>query len=58
MLVVNVDILLEPAFVQQGDNRGEDVVNTQTFYQLTYTATYDPGTANNVYYWSDTYRMI
>lgn len=46
------------AFVQQGDNRGEDVVNTQTFYQLTYTATYDPGTANNVYYWSDTYRMI
>lgn len=43
---------------KQGDNRGEDVVNTQTFYQLTYTATYDPGTANNVYYWSDTYRMI
>lgn len=46
------------AFVQQGDNRGEDVVNTATFYQLTYTATYDPSTANNVYYWADTYRLI
>src|SRR5690606_35982939 len=46
------------AFVQQGDNRGEDVVNTATFYQLTYTATYDPTTANNVYYWIDGYRLI
>lgn len=46
------------AFVQQGDNRGEDVVNTATFYQLTYTATYDPTTANNVYYWVDGYRLI
>lgn len=46
------------AFVQQGDNRGEDVVNIATFYQLTYTATYDPTTANNVYYWVDTYRLI
>ncbi|MCZ2338032.1 MAG: hypothetical protein LC127_07500, partial [Chitinophagales bacterium] len=44
------------AFVQQGDNRGEDVVNQATFYQLTYTATYDPTTANNVYYWIDGYR--
>ena len=46
------------AVIQQNDNRGEDVVNTQAFYQLTYTATYDPTTANNVYYWSDTYRLI
>lgn len=46
------------AATQQGDNRGEDVVNTQTFYQLTYTGTYDPSTANNVYMWSDTYRLI
>jgi hypothetical protein len=46
------------AFVEQGDNRGEDVVNTATFYQLTYTATYDPTTANNVYYWVDGYRLI
>jgi hypothetical protein len=46
------------AFIQQGDNRGEDVVNIAGFYQLTYTATYDPTTANNVFYWSDTYRLI
>jgi len=46
------------AFVQQGDNRGEDVVNTATFYQLTYTNTYDPTTANNVWMWSDSYRLI
>ncbi|WP_419212533.1 RagB/SusD family nutrient uptake outer membrane protein [Maribacter sp. X9] len=46
------------AFVEQGDNRGEDVVNMATFYQLTYTATYDPTTANNVYYWIDGYRLI
>ena len=46
------------AFVEQGDNRGEDVVNTATFYQLTYTATYDQTTANNVYYWVDGYRLI
>ncbi len=46
------------AFVQQGDNRGEDVVNNATFYQLTYTATYDGTSANNVYYWIDGYRLI
>lgn len=46
------------AFVQQNDCRGEDVVNTATFYQLTYTATYDPTTANNIYYWIDGYRLI
>jgi len=46
------------AFVQQGDNRGEDVVNTATFYQLTYTATYSTTSANNVNYWKDSYRLI
>ncbi|MDP2088241.1 MAG: RagB/SusD family nutrient uptake outer membrane protein [Flavobacteriaceae bacterium] len=46
------------AFVQQGDNRGEDVINLEAFYRITYQATYDPGTANNVYYWVDTYRLI
>ncbi|MFN8338070.1 MAG: hypothetical protein U0T36_03545 [Saprospiraceae bacterium] len=25
---------------------------------MTYTATYDPTTANNVYYWVDGYRLI
>jgi len=46
------------AFVQQNDCRGEDVVNEQAFYQFTYTNTYDSGTANNVYYWVDAYRLI
>lgn len=46
------------AFVQQGDNRGEDVVNIQTFYAITYTSTYDAGSANNTYYWVDAYRLI
>jgi len=46
------------AFVTQGDNRGEDVVNTATFYQLTYTATYNVTSANNVNYWKDSYRLL
>ncbi len=46
------------AFVQQGDCRGEDVVNLATFYDITYSGTYDPATANNVYYWIDGYRLI
>jgi hypothetical protein len=46
------------AFVQQGDARGEDVINLAGFYQLTYTSTYDAGTANNVYYFVDGYRLI
>ena len=46
------------AFVQQNDNRGEDAVNTATFYQFTYTNTYDTTTANNVFYWADGYRLI
>lgn len=46
------------AFVQQGDNRGEDVVNWFAFYAITYQGTYNATTANNVFYWSDTYRAI
>lgn len=46
------------ANVQQGDNRGEDVVNLAAFYQFTYQGTYNPGTANNVAFWDNTYSMI
>jgi hypothetical protein len=46
------------AFVEQGEARGEDVVNMATFYELTYKSTYDPTSANNVYYWVDGYRLI
>ncbi|MFP7655710.1 RagB/SusD family nutrient uptake outer membrane protein [Chryseobacterium proteolyticum] len=46
------------AYFQQNEARGEDVVNTQAFYQLTYESNYDATTANNVYYWVDAYRLI
>ena len=46
------------AYTEQNEARGEDVVNTQAFYQITYESTYDPTTANNVYYWVDGYRLI
>jgi len=46
------------AFVEQGDCRGEDVVNIAAFYQYTYEGSYTTGTANNVWHWSDTYRLI
>ena len=41
------------AYHQQNEARGEDVVNTQAFYQLTYESNYDPTTANNVFYWNE-----
>lgn len=46
------------ATIQQGDNRGEDVVNLQAFYQITYQGTYTPTTTNNVSMWDNTYGMI
>ena len=49
---------LGAAFVQQGDCRAEDAVNQQAFYRFTYIGTYDATTANNRWYWEDTYRAI
>ncbi|KFF06517.1 RagB/SusD family nutrient uptake outer membrane protein [Flavobacterium reichenbachii] len=46
------------AFVEQGDCRGEDVVNTQAFFQVTYEGSYDANTLNNMYYWVDGFRLI
>jgi hypothetical protein len=46
------------ANVQQGDCRGEDMINTAAFYQITYQATYNPTTTNNVAFWDNTYNMI
>ncbi len=46
------------ANIEQGDNRGEDVVNIAAFYQITYQATYNPTTANNVNMWSNLYALI
>ena len=47
------------AYFQQNDMRGEDMVNTAAFYAYTYTTTWDAsGTANNIHYWLDSYRLI
>lgn len=47
------------AYFQQNDMRGEDMVNTASFYAITYTNNWDPsGALNTVYYWIDTYRLI
>ena len=47
------------AYFQQGDTRGEDVVNTQAFYRFTYTTTYNTtGSLNNIVYWEDSYKLI
>ena len=46
------------ANIEQGDNRGEDVVNIAAFYQITYQGTYNPTTANNVNMWSNLYALI
>jgi len=46
------------AFVQQGDARGEDIVNIFAFYQLTYENTSTNGAGNIEGYWIDGYRLI
>jgi hypothetical protein len=46
------------AHIEQGDNRGEDVVNTQAFYAVTYGSTYDPTTANNDYHFQTLFALI
>ncbi len=46
------------AHVEQGDNRGEDVVNTQAFYQTTYTNAYDPTTPNNDFHFQTLYALV
>ena len=49
---------LGAANVEQGDCRAEDMLNVATFYAITYEATYNPTTANNVYYWETNYGAI
>jgi starch-binding outer membrane protein, SusD/RagB family len=46
------------AHVEQGDCRGEDVVNTQAFYAITYGTSYDPTTANNDFHFQTLYALI
>lgn len=46
------------AAIEQAEMRGEDMVNTQTFYQITYETTITPSTANNINMWSNLYALI
>lgn len=46
------------ANVQQGEMRGEDMVNQALFYQITYEATYTPFSANNVWMWNTLFALI
>lgn len=46
------------AHIEQGDTRGEDVVNTQAFYAVTYGSTYDPTTANNDFHFQTLFALI
>lgn len=46
------------AAIEQGEMRGEDMINLQAFYDITYRALYDAGTANNVNHWEQLYALI
>ncbi|AMM51304.1 hypothetical protein TH61_09160 [Rufibacter sp. DG15C] len=46
------------ASVEQGDNRGEDMMNMEAFYQATYENLYNATTANNQYMWETLYSLI
>lgn len=46
------------ANIQQGDARGEDVINIAAFYAITYQGTYNPSTANNFAMWDNSYGLI
>lgn len=46
------------ANIEQGDARGEDVVNVQAFYQITYQGTYNSTSPNCVAHWKGIYALI
>ena len=46
------------ANIEQGDIRGEDVINVAAFYQATYETTHTPTSANAVAFWDNSYGMI
>ncbi|WP_018477141.1 RagB/SusD family nutrient uptake outer membrane protein [Pontibacter roseus] len=46
------------AHVSQGDTRGEDMVNLEAFYAITYQSTYNATSANNVYHFETLYAVV
>ncbi len=45
------------AHIQQADMRGEDMLLINTFYGITYQATYNTTSENNRYFWENGYRV-
>lgn len=46
------------ASIIQSEARGEDVVNLEQFFQLTYESTYNTQSANNTNHWDQLYNLI
>jgi hypothetical protein len=46
------------ASIEQGDMKGEDMVNTQSFFAVTYDGTYNASSPNGQAHWECTYQMI
>ena len=46
------------ANIEQGDMRGEDMLNEALFYQVTYEGSYTPSTANQEFMFSTLYALI
>ncbi len=46
------------ASIMQGEMRGDDMINTASFYLITYASTYSVSTANNMYMWEASFEAI
>jgi len=46
------------ASIIQAEARGEDIVNLEQFYQITYESTYSTTSANNTNHWDQLYNLI
>ncbi|MDR1344436.1 MAG: RagB/SusD family nutrient uptake outer membrane protein [Tannerellaceae bacterium] len=46
------------ASIEQGDMKGEDMVNTQSFFAVTYDGAYNASSPNGQAHWECTYQMI
>jgi hypothetical protein len=46
------------ANIQQGDMRGEDMLNQAQFFQVSYEATYNSTTPNNGFMWQTLYSLV
>lgn len=46
------------ASIEQSEMRGEDMINLQSFFQITYQNTYNVTSANNVNHWEQLYALI